>query len=64
MSHLIKLNSNSIKYMVLGFGFVFVFFPIEENFFLLLQLRTNGEMDVRSREMEVGITAVILRKQL
>ena len=40
------------------------FFPIEEHLVLLLQLRTNREMDARSRQMEVGIATIILRKQL
>lgn len=38
--------------------------PIQVNFFLLLQFRANAEMDPRSRHMEVGIAATVLRKQL
>lgn len=38
--------------------------PIQENFFLLLQFRTNAEMDPRSRHTEAGIAATVLRKQL
>lgn len=64
MSHLTKLNNSSIKWCWVLVLVLVWFFSIEEHLVLLLQLRTNREMDARSRQMEVGIATIILRKQL